>query len=170
MPFIWGVIVHKQYIPCQNSRTKGTSLECRLAPENDFYLLKLLHLSCVLVASTLPKILLLGAVFWGLRNLYAEIWKFFTGVCSGTSIHVYCFKHRQHQCRISVQKAALYWWQKKNTSWHRLAESLGRFPTTSYVSVHCGPTLLFLIAYKSVQVWGSYNRKTLLRPLKWIFK
>jgi len=59
---------------------------------------------------------------------------------------------------------------EKNTSWHRLAESLGRFPTTSYASVHCGPTLLFLIAYKSVQVWGSYNRKTLLRPLKWIFK
>ena len=113
MPFIWGVIVPKQYIPCQNSRTKGTSLECRLASENDFYLLKLLRLSCVLVASTLPKILLLGAVFWGLQNLYAEIWKFFTCVCSGTSIHVYFFKHRQHQCRISVQKAALYWWQKK---------------------------------------------------------
>jgi len=28
-------------------------------------------------------------------------------------------------------------------------------------SAHCGPTLLIHVSSKSVQVWGSYNRKTL---------
>jgi len=69
-------------------------------------------LSCTLITSSAPKIPFLGAVLWSLKKPYAEIWKFLTDICSGTAICVCCFKYGRNWCRISVRKAALYWWQK----------------------------------------------------------
>jgi len=43
-------------------------------------------------------------------------------------------------------------------------ELLWQFPQLSFVSVHYGPSLIFHISFKYIQVWGSYNGKTLLRP------
>jgi len=111
------------YILHQNSHTKGTSLAIVDSPRNDFYRSKLCCLSCTLITSTPPKIPRPGQ-FWGLQNPYAEIWKFVMGVRSGTSIHVCCFKHGRNRRRISVPKAALYWWQKNKT----LCEPLRRLP------------------------------------------
>jgi len=64
------------------------------------------------------------------------------GVCSGTRIHVCCFKHGLNQCRTSIQKATWYPQKnKQNTLLHHLPEPQGRFLPNFYASVHCGPTL-----------------------------
>ena len=50
---------------------------------------------------------------------------------------------------------------------HHLLEPLERFPSLPpnfYVSVLCGPSLIFHVSSKSVQVRGSYNQNTLPRP------
>ena len=125
-----GVIEPKQYIPCQNSRTKGTFLGCLLAPKNDLYRLKLYYLSYALVTSTPPKIPLLGAVFFGacktplqkfinFSQVYAPAHWFMSAVSNMVQIIAAC-----------IQMAALYWWQKNmyNMFWRRLEETLGRFP------------------------------------------
>jgi len=72
---------------------------------------KLCRLRCTLVTSTPPKI---PGSFLGLAKPYTEIQKFLTGVRSETPIRVCCFKHGLNRCRKSVEKAALYWSQKKN--------------------------------------------------------
>jgi len=118
---------------------------------------KLCRLSCMLVTSTPPKIQLLGPVFWGLQNPYAEIQKFLTGVRSWTLIHVCCFKHGLNRCWISVKTAALYWWQK-NTFWMHLAEPQflwgcalrSHTYISGFIQIHSG--------------LGSYNWKSLQRP------
>jgi len=46
----------------------------------------------------------LGAGFLGLQNPYAEIPKVFTDVCTGTPIHVGCYKNGQNQRRIKCPK------------------------------------------------------------------
>jgi len=138
------------------------------SPRNDFYHPKLCHFSNTLATSTLPKIPLPGADFWGLLNPYTEIPKFLTGVSSGTPIHVCCFKQGRSLCRISVRKAVLYWWQKKTEN---ILAPFGGPPGAIsrkkiYVNAHCCPIVIFQVASKSVQFWGSYNRKILPRPLK----
>ena len=124
---------------------------------------KLCRLRCTLVTSTPPKI---PGSFLGLAKPYTEIQKFLTGVRSETLIRVCCFKHGLNRCRKSVEKAALYWSQKKkqNRFWWHLAELLRRFPQIFCASVHCGSTLIFQVLSKSVQVWGVISENPSVTP------
>ena len=107
-----GVLVPKPYIPHQNSHTNGTSLGCRLASK----MISIARNCAVWIVlwkqAPHPKYCFIGQFFGGLQNPYMEIRKFLMGVCSSTPIRVCCFKHDRNRCRISVRKAALYWWQK----------------------------------------------------------
>jgi len=102
--------------------------------------------------------------FGNCKTPYAEIWKFCMPITTGTPIHVYCFKNGGNPCRISGQKAALYFYRKKNIL-PRLVELLGDFPNI------LSDTLLLFITYRPipsfVQIGSgleSYSGKILPLP------
>ena len=136
------------------------------SPRNDFCCLKLCCLNCTVITSTPPhpKYRFRGQFF---RACKTHTWKFLMSVCSSTPIHVCYFKCGRSQCRMSVRKAGLYWWQKKNSFGTVWRNPWGDFPEFFYASAHCGPTLINQVSFKFVQVWWKYNWKTLLWPPKW---
>jgi len=98
---------------------------------------KLCRLRCTLVTRTPPKI---PGSFLGLAKPYTEIQKFLTGVRSETPIRVCCFKHGLNRCRKSVEKAALYWSQKKTK---QVLVAFGRTPGAISPNFLCKCALWF---------------------------
>jgi len=124
----------------------------------------------MLITMTPSKLPPLGTVFLGLAKLLHRNSKIFHGVCSGTPIHGCCFKNGRNQCRKKCPKRRVVSLTDKQTK-HVLAPFGGTpggdFPPSFfYARAHCGPTLIFHVSSKSVQVLGSYNGKSLLRPSK----
>ena len=104
--FFCGLIAPKPYVPHRNSRTRGTSVGCRLAAEmipiaqHCAAELRLDHKD-----PTVDSTHFSCFVFC----FYAEIRKFFTDVCMRKQIHVFYFKNGQNRFRTSCRKATLYW-------------------------------------------------------------
>ena len=154
----------RTYIPHENSRTRHI-LGMSNIPRNDYCRLRLCRLSCMLIPSTPHKIPLPGAVLWGICKNPTQF---------GNFSRVYAPGHRftsvvSNMVEIGAGNAVLYWWQKKTKHLFGavLRNPWGDFPEIFHASVHCGPTLIFQVSSKYVQVSGTYNRKTLPRPQKW---
>jgi len=163
-----GVVLPKPYIPRRNSHTKGTSLAYRLAPD----MISIARNYAVWAITPPKKIQLIGQFFLGGGLAKPP--------CRNSDISYGCmlrhtdsrllFQTRSKSVMINFWKAALYWWQKKKQNtrigavwWNPWGDFLKKI---FCASAHCGPTLLIHVSSKSVQVWGSYNRKTLWLP-KW---
>jgi len=133
------------------------------SPRNELYHLKLRCLSCMLITSKPSKIPLPGVVFLGLVK----------HICRNLEI--------SHRCTLQHTDSHLLF-QTWSKSVHDKCpkgrvvlatekKCFGGIPVAIslkflYASVHCGPTLIFQVWSKSVQVWGSYNRKTIPRRPK----
>ena len=124
------------------------------SPRNDSHCPKLCHLSCA--HHKHPIRITSFSCFGGLENpcRNSENFHWCTRVHTDSHIHVFCLQNGWNQCRISGQKAALVSWQKKK---HILAPC-GDFPPFLCECTYHGPSLIFQIPSRSVQVWGSYNR------------
>ena len=85
------------------------------SPRNDSHCPKFCRLSCIPITNieTPSKVPIL-VVFVTYETTWAEIRKCFTGLRMHSPIRVFYFKSGQNRCRITDQKSALYWWQKKN--------------------------------------------------------
>ena len=138
------------------------------SPWYDFYRPKL----CSLSNHPTQKIQLIGQFFFGGGLAKPP--------CRNSDISYGCMLHHTDSrlffqtwsklVMINFWKAALYWWQKKKQNtrigavwWNPWGDFLKKI---FCASAHCGPTLLIHVSSKSVQVWGSYNGKTLWLP-KW---
>jgi len=133
--------------------------------QNDFCRPKLCCLSCTQLTNT-PKNTASGGIF-GLAKPLRRIRKFLTDVRSGTPIYVCCFKHGRNRC--SPRPRCCTCIATKETK-HILALFGGTPGAISppkkknYASAHCGPTLMFQVSCKSVQVWCSHNQKPFHNP------
>ena len=83
-----------------------------------------------------------------------------------TLIHVFCFKNGWNRCMISGRKAALVAWQKNKTRFVTLRRNPWGDPPISCVSVYGGPSHIFQVSSRSVQVRKTYNRPP--QPPKWM--
>ena len=137
------------------------------SPRNDFYHPKLCCLCCMLIKSTHPKYRFWGS-FLGACKTPMQNSEISHGWMLWLADSRLLFQTWTNQCRIIVQKGCivLVTEKKQNTFWCRSVEALGDFPEIFYASAHCGPTLIFHVSFRSVQVWGSYNRKSLPQPHK----
>jgi len=105
------------------------------SPRNELYRLKLCCLSCMLITSKSSKIPIPGAVFWGLvkpicRNL--EISHRCT--LQHTDSHL-LFQTWSKSVHDKCPKGRVVLVTEKNMFWHRLVESLWRFPWNFYMRV-----------------------------------
>ena len=156
MSFILGVVAPKPYIPHQNSRTK--TLGCQLArkwflsPETVLFELHVGNKHPTQNTASRGNFFAACKTPTEKFGNYSQLWQ----------------KYGLNRYRISVWKATLYWWQKIKHILVSFCITHG-FPHCC-TSTHCGPTLIFQVSSKFVQVWGSYNRKTLLQPPKWAYK
>jgi len=103
-----GLMVSNLYITHQNSCRSSTSLGCWLSPK-----MIPTKWNCAIWAVAWPQTPTQNypflAVFGTWKTPCTEIQQFFFSVCMQTSIHIFCFKNGQNQCRISGRKAALHW-------------------------------------------------------------
>ena len=137
------------------------------SPWNDFCCPRLHRLCCMRITRTHPNYCLLGQVFWACKTAAQKFGKFSL---------VYAVAHQFTSVLSRMVEIDAEWMSKRlhsfgdrkkhDTFWWCLVEPLGQFPPHFYVSAHCGPTLIFQVLSKSVQIWGSYNRKPLLWPSK----
>ena len=81
---------------------------------NDSCLLKLCSLSCTLVRSTQPKIPLPVQFFWACKTPTQKFGNFSRVYAPAHRFTSGCFKYGRNRWKMSVRKAALYWWQKKH--------------------------------------------------------
>jgi len=163
-----GVVLPKPYIPRRNSHTKGTSLAYRLAPD----MISIARNYAVWAITPPKKNTTYRAIFFGGGACKTPVQKFghflwvyapsyrFTSVVSNT-VEIGHDKFLKGRIVLVTEK-------KQNTRigavwWNPWGDFLKKI---FCASAHCGPTLLIHVSSKSVQVWGSYNRKTLWLP-KW---
>jgi len=157
---------HPNLHPPWKLKYKRHILGMSTSPRNDYCRLRLCRLSCMLIPSTPHKIPLPGAVLWGIcktlrRNSEISHGYMLQDTDSRLLFQTWSKLAREMPCCIGDRK-------KQNIFFVPFCGTPGEISRKFfYASVHCGPTLIFQVSSKYVQVSGTYNRKTLPRPQKW---
>ena len=117
--FFRGLIAPKPYVPHQNSRTKGTSLGCRLIPRNNSHCTKLCRLNCTSTTNT-PSKAPIFSCFGTCKTHCAEIQKSFIGLRMRHTDSRLLFQKwlKSVQDKSPKVRIVLVTEKKQNTFWH----------------------------------------------------
>jgi len=160
--FFCGLTARKPYVPQQNSRTKGTSWGCRLAPE-----MIPITQNCAIWAiprsqaphpRQYPFYLFLGRrkpPAQKFSPVYACVHRF-------TFLILHWFRPKTVEISAGqVAKRPCCIGERKKTRFGTLMwNPSGDFAHFSRASAHRGPSLIFQVSSRLVRVWGSCNQKT----------